>query len=122
MNVELLKRLRTRFRRMRHPEHFDMQEWGTKTDCGTQACIAGHTLLLSGYSLRKNYYGYYDYYSPSGRKVNSVASTARKLLGLSIGTTGTPFSYGSRELFFDSTIKTPRDAADRIDEILAGQI
>lgn len=48
MNVELLKKVATKLRRMRHKEHFDMDSYVGETDCGTAACIAGWACLLSG--------------------------------------------------------------------------
>lgn len=48
MNVELLKQVATKLRRMRHKKHFNMHEWAQQTSCGTAACIAGHTLMLQG--------------------------------------------------------------------------
>lgn len=49
MNIKLLKKIITRLRRMRHPQHFNMDFYGEKNACGTTACIAGHALLLEGY-------------------------------------------------------------------------
>jgi hypothetical protein len=34
------------------PESFYMGTWARETPCGTTACIAGHALLLSGYSVQ----------------------------------------------------------------------
>jgi len=31
-----------------NPANFDMNTWGDLTECGTVACLAGHTLILSG--------------------------------------------------------------------------
>lgn len=116
-NLPLLKRLRTRFLRMRHAEHFDMSAWGTKTECGTTACIAGHALLLAGYKLRLNVDNKYDFVSPKGRVVNPPRA-ARRELGLSEKVTGTTFSSGPRELFYDGDIDTPKAAAARIQELI----
>lgn len=57
LNIELLKRLKTRFMRMRHPEHFNMAVWAHKNECGTAMCIAGHALDLQGYKTRPKGYG-----------------------------------------------------------------
>lgn len=117
-NIPLLKRLRTRFLRMRHTEHFDMGTWGTKTECGTTACIAGHALLLAGYKLRLNIKeGDYEFVSPKGRVV-SPPIAARRELGLSKRVTGTESSWEHRELFYDYCIRTPKQAAARIQEII----
>lgn len=116
-NLPLLKRLRTRFLRMRHAEHFDMGAWGTKMECGTTACIAGHTLLLMGYKLRLNIDNEYEFVSPKGRVVSPPVA-ARRELGLSKEVTGTTFSFGPRELFYDGNIDTPKAAAARIQEII----
>lgn len=102
---------------MRHAEHFDMGTWGTKTECGTTACIAGHALLLAGYRLRLNVDNEYEFVSPKGRVVHPLIA-ARRELGLSKKVTGTAFSSGSRELFYDCAIDTPKAAAARIQEII----
>lgn len=36
-----------------HPEQFNMGVWGERGPCGTAACLAGWTMLLSGYKLDK---------------------------------------------------------------------
>lgn len=120
MNVPLLKRLRTRFLRMRHKKHFDMNVWGEKNECGTTACIAGHTLLLEGYTMRYNEAeAEFHFISPKGRKVQPDAA-ARRLLGLPREITHGDYPDDDG-LFFDvDHIKTPKQAAKRIEKILAG--
>jgi len=104
-NITLLKRLRTRFLRMRHPEHFDMLVWGDKTAYGTSACIAGYALLLSGYKVR----GWDTFVSPNGRKIDP-ANTARRLLGLT--------KDEAEDLFLWNNIKTPQEAAAAIEQLV----
>lgn len=113
-NIELLKRLQTRFRRMRHRQHFNMGAWIEDTSCGTAMCIAGHTLDLAGYKIRRRN-GFPKFYAPSGRPVKSVGAAARKELGLSPLVTG---GNGHSGLFYDFDLKTPRDAAERIGELI----
>lgn len=117
-NLPLLKRLRTRFLRMQHAEHFNMDTWGTKTECGTTACIAGHALLLAGYRMRRAAYdGEYEFVSPKGRVVHPPIA-ARRELRLSRAVTSGDFTSGSPGLFYDCTIDTPKAAAARIQEII----
>lgn len=52
MNIKLLKRLRNRFARMKHPQHFCMKQIAIKTDCGAAMCFIGHILDLEGYKMR----------------------------------------------------------------------
>lgn len=126
LNIPLLKRLRTRFLRMRHPEHFHMDVIAVKTDCGSAMCIAGHTLDLAGYKrvLRleddRNSVLDFDFIAPSGRKVKNPLAAAGKELGI---------SYRPRQgnkafdLFHDWTLTTPREAADRIQGLMeAGEL
>lgn len=54
-NIALLKRLRTRFLRMRHPQHFNIRVVAEKTSCGTAMCVAGHALDLKGYKARTSF-------------------------------------------------------------------
>lgn len=49
MNVENIRALAKKLRRLRHEEHYDQSGWVEKTSCGTAACIAGHAALLAGY-------------------------------------------------------------------------
>jgi hypothetical protein len=62
------------------PEQFDMGVWGYKgpdKTCGSVACLAGHTLLAAGYTLRG-----FNYYRPDGTYVRSEAAEAEMLLGM----------------------------------------
>lgn len=53
MNLELAKLVWKQVTEF--PETFYMGCWaGEREDCGTVACLAGHTMLLSGYSLRED--------------------------------------------------------------------
>lgn len=45
-NIRMLKKLERHMRRIRHEEHYDQGTWGTKTACGTAACLAGHAVLM----------------------------------------------------------------------------
>jgi hypothetical protein len=61
-----------------HREHLNMSDWGRETPCGTVACLAGWTLLMSGCTVDAE--GLFRY--PAGRLVGSVRYTARDLLVL----------------------------------------
>lgn len=107
-NIELLKRLRTRFLRMRHAKHFNMEKWVQDTACGTAMCIAGHALDLQGYNVRRPR-GYPIFVSPKGNRVNPRAAATREL--------GLSYSIASN-LFYDMRIKTPTQAAERIENLI----
>jgi hypothetical protein len=119
-NVELLKRLRMRFLRMRHPKHFNMAVIAVETDCGSQMCIGGHILDLCGYKTRprtgkRNRYldsvlGV-DFLSPTGRKVSNPLQAARQEVGLTLR---------ESTLFYDMDIHTPKQAAARIQQLIDG--
>lgn len=124
-NIELLKRLRTRFLRIRHKKHFNIKAVAMKTDCGSAMCIAGHTLDLAGYKMRlKNDrapksdgdFGRVDFefIRPSGRRLpeDQILRTAAKELGLNYGSQG-------RRLFHDWSLKTPKQAAKRVEGLIA---
>jgi hypothetical protein len=114
MNIELLKRLRTRFLRMKHKKHFDMETFAEKTECGTAMCIAGHALDLQGYKVTFPPYedgGYRVVFrAPSGRRVQP-SEAARKELGMGLDEAWI--------LFHDFDIKTPKQAAKRIEKLIA---
>lgn len=110
LNIPLLKRLRTRFLRMRHRKHFDMHSFADKNECGTSMCIAGHAMDLQGYKLKFNTWGEGEFYRPSGRKVMGHMSEGARLLGLPV--------HDARILFTDMDIKTPKQAVERIEHLI----
>ena len=125
-NIELLKRLRTRFLRMRHKEHFDIRHVAKQNVCGTAMCIAGHTLDLAGYKhrFRQNAQGQIvevEWFDPSGRRLGADPLVrARRLLGLS-KRQADHIGYDDADcgMFYDFRIQTPKQAADRIEKIIA---
>jgi len=122
LNIDLLKRLRTRFLRMRHPEHFDMREVAVKTDCGTAMCIAGHTLDLCGYKIRWQGDGSpldAIWYKPNGRKLGDLWAAmdeAQRLLGMNYEQAQQ--EYRTKGLFKQSNLRTPKQAATAIDKVI----
>lgn len=117
-NIKLMKRLRTRFRRMRHPEHFNMAEVVVKTLCGTAMCIAGHTLDLEGY---KYYPPTDDWFTPKGKRLNrDPLDVAQSLLGLSYDQAQKYIGDTSKRngLFLRFDLKTPKQAAECIDKLI----
>lgn len=130
MNIELLQRLRTRFLRMRHKEHFNMKAIAAKTNCGTVMCIAGHTLDLAGYKMRLDpdrdtgnsiYEGRtdFEFISPDGKVIEPLTAAAKELdIPYEVEEGNLAF-----DLFHDFSLKTPKDAAARIQELIesAGQ-
>lgn len=65
-----------------HRDEFDMKVFGIRgTACGTVACLAGHAMLLSGYSLAEAGGGY-PFSRPDGTPVFDEASEATRLLAL----------------------------------------
>lgn len=117
LNIPLLKRLRTRFLRMRHPEHFDMEAFADKNQCGTSMCIAGHALVLEGYKVKfirnedRTEGPFYTarFFAPSGRRVKADKAAAR-VLGLN--------ATEAYNLFYDFDLETPQQAAARIQRII----
>lgn len=113
LNIDLLKRLRTRFLRMRHPEHFDMGDYACVNECGTAMCIAGHALDLQGYKLKGRgsvIFGEANFVSPVSGRVVSARLAARRELGLS--------DVMATCLFTDFSIETPKQAAAAIQELI----
>lgn len=117
-NIPLLKRLRTRFLRMKHPEHFNMHRVAIKTDCGAVMCNAGHILDLAGYRIRLRpkhsdlqSVQILDFITPKGRKVHDPIATARREAGLT--------EDEAVNLFYDFSIKTPKQSAKRVEMLIA---
>jgi len=46
MNIEMMKKLELKLRRLRHEEHYNQTTWAGRTACGTAACLAGHAVLM----------------------------------------------------------------------------
>jgi hypothetical protein len=119
LNIPLLKRLRTRFLRMRHEEHFNMDVIAERTDCGSAMCIAGHALDLQGYKARFDQYGALMHFeTPNGRQVKHALAAAAKEMGMPYGdwSDARPDAY---DLFNDTeAIRTPKQAAARIQELI----
>lgn len=129
MNIELLKRLRTRFLGMRHPKHFRMAQVAIKTDCGAAMCMIGHVLNLEGYKMRakRNYKpaddeelwgdddparSDYDFINPLTKTaIQDPLVVAANLLGMSK-------KEAETELFYRYELKTPKQAAARIQELI----
>lgn len=129
-NIPLLKRLRMRFLRMRHPQHFRMKQIAIKTQCGAAGCLIYHTLVSAGYkpylkpegerfhgdsASRSDYY----FISPAGRKVGNPFNKAADLLGLSRKWNLHKDTVEADGLFQDYSLETPQDAAKRIEQIIA---
>lgn len=123
LNIPLLKRLRTRFLRMRHPEHFHMDVIAVKTDCGSAMCIAGHTLDLAGYKRElkpdwdRSSVLDFEFITPSGRRVRQPLAAAARELGMHYRRKSGNRAY---ELFHDWELTTPREAAARVQELIQG--
>ena len=124
-NIELLKRLRTRFLKMRHRKHFDMRVVAGRTDCGTAMCIAGHTLDLAGY--RRKYLGDgagdsgdFNWFTPGGRRVKSAMAAAQRLLGLTYEEAQSPYNVDVKRdgLFIRFDLTTPKQAAAEIEKLI----
>lgn len=121
MNISLLKKLRTRFLRMRHPEHFQMDVIAVQTDCGSQMCIAGHVLDLAGYTRKlrseddRSAVLDFDFIDPSGRKVRSPLWAAAREMGLDYRRVNGNKAF---ELFHDMSLTTPAEAAERIQGLI----
>ncbi|AMS02634.1 hypothetical protein BJD55_gp132 [Gordonia phage Yvonnetastic] len=103
LNVELAERILEQV--TKHPEHHDQGIWGTKDDCGTNLCIAGWALVLSGQ----------DAWDPAGitgalilrpKGGGSVRQTAQELLGLGY--------YAANRLFLESTEVEAVDYLERL--------
>lgn len=113
MNIELLKRLRTRFLRMRHNEHFNMEQVAIRNECGTAMCIAGHALDLAGYKFEFDENGFdVGLRTPRGGKTRKGRlQIAAKVMGLNYRDVAYP-------LFHEFDIRTPKQAAARIQELI----
>lgn len=120
-NIPLLKRLRTRFLRMKHPKHFNMKVIAAKTNCGAAMCLIGHTFDLAGYKMLKRAYPDpevlatldFDFIRPNGSRVDDPASEAAELWGM---------EYENAMLVFnDYSLKTPKQAVGRIEQLITNR-
>jgi hypothetical protein len=72
-----------------HPDEWNQSTWGEVTwasSCGTAFCVAGHALVMSGYTtrLRESSDDELDFYDSDGLRV-SPSAEACFLLGLTDG-------------------------------------
>lgn len=108
-----------------HPKEWDQRYWVESTPCGTIACFAGHTMLLSGYTFQKVRRGCGEYlnedhdcnlhdcdvvdmkfFTPDGRRIDDEDYEAGRLLGLS--------RWDGETIFYQTSITD----ADRMQEII----
>jgi hypothetical protein len=75
-----------------NPRKHDQNTWGTKTECGTTACLAGWTVLINGGHLECMH----DFYNAKGENVHAKIE-AMKILNLDKYAAGVLFYAGSRE-------------------------
>jgi hypothetical protein len=143
LNRALLRKVAAKLRGLRHEKHYDQSTYGQSNDCGTAACIAGWTVLLSGYRLPlpKTAAEAADVYAicigPDGKRLK-IHTVARGLLGLTAnqaanlfdgGACSWPAEYSER---FDDALypvkgETPKErpsriAADLLDAIADGKV
>ena len=100
MNTELAKLVYKQVTEF--PESFDMRNYIYQAPCGTAGCLAGHTLLLSGYSFTstRRHDGSYacSLTRPDGVNISDPSKEAMDLLEIS------PEDYlgeDDKPLFFD---------------------
>ncbi|QJY46695.1 hypothetical protein [Pseudonocardia broussonetiae] len=80
VNEDLLRRVLDHI--TTHPDQHSQDWWARRTDCGTVACIAGHTVLLTGHTID---FETPDEYGNHGTKLidrRRVEDVAAELLGL----------------------------------------
>lgn len=120
MNIELLKKVRNRLRRMKHKEHFVMRVFVSKNECGTAACIGGHALLIAGYkptTWDEAVQEFKEVIPPGKKKAIPIWEAARQALGLDETEAGKLFVKGRwPDQFREDNL--PRTAADRIDHFI----
>jgi hypothetical protein len=125
LNIELFKKLRNRFARMRHRKHFRITQIAVKTDCGAAMCFIGHTLQLQGYKMRlkphaeRTFRDPYDaaaaarsdyvFIRPNGKTVKHPVREAAKHLGI---------LSDPKAVFQAYHVKTPKQAVKFLDHII----
>ncbi len=75
MNTELAEKVLDHV--LLYPEQHDQDVYGGKNSCGTTGCIAGWSMLLSGYTHIMEVF-----YRPNGFSVFEPFHEGQKLLGL----------------------------------------
>jgi hypothetical protein len=77
-NIELIEKVMQHIKD--HPENHSQAVWVSETECGTTACFAGWTLLMTGARC----FGLECLYGEDGRLIVDVPNAARRLLGIGI--------------------------------------
>lgn len=133
LNKPLLRKLALKLRRLRHEKHYDQSNWGRDTECGTAACVAGWTVLMSGYRLANRY----GKCTKDGHTY-STSRVARWLLGLGPKAARRLFDAGGemwpetwknrmhtaalRSEMCEPAERPSRIAADLLDSIAGGKV
>jgi hypothetical protein len=111
-NIELLQRLRRQL--VGHPESHDQGEWGNRSACGTQACAAGWTLVLTG-NARWREYGDGRYALHANTESGSVPDAAGDLLDIDLVEREYLFYHAQDQLETLAVIDTLIDGGNVID-------
>lgn len=128
MNVELLKKVAAKFRRMRHKKHFTMEVYAQKTDCGTAGCVFMHALIISGYKPkfdRRYRSDSYSFISPAGRTCDAFRAGCRVLRltaaqgMLLVSAANWPAEFGGGYDPNPKLYNNPKVAAARIEHFIA---
>lgn len=141
MNIENIRALAKKMRRLRHEEHYDQGLYVEKTACGTVACLAGHAALMAGWKPFKDSEGNVCDYAMKGPegKMKDIATIAKQHLGINTRKairlftpnpeddeyTRWPEEFAARweaAVFSDSDERPSRIAADLLDAIAAGKV
>lgn len=100
------------------PNLFDMAQYGRKTECGTVACLAGHTVMEYGYVLDVSNKGgscytpmQFTWVQPNSKDYLSTFDTAQEILGLSW--------EQAKALFYDMMVETYEELVQRVKEVTA---
>lgn len=83
-------------------------------ECGSVMCIAGHALDLQGYRFRVvelDGIREAQFVSSEGRRVREPLRKAAREMGID-------YADVAFDLFHDFSIRTPRQAAERIDQLI----
>ncbi len=79
INAELIRRVVKHIEN--NPKTWDQEHWGYSSSCGTTFCMAGHTVVMSGHTLKwaDDGDGRSAYYVENGEY---ISDKAQELLGL----------------------------------------
>jgi len=82
VNVPLLQKVLDHI--TAHPEEWRQSDWASKSACGTAYCVAGHAVVMSGYTASFSSKNWATGFCVKDGRRGHIDTVAREVLGLDL--------------------------------------